>query len=249
MQAPCQFCKVIFKKKQASRKFCSVVCANRANLNNKKLVTTPTTYSKELAELFGILLGDGSVTTYFAKVYLNFRLETEYSIFVTDLCKKLFPGSTVTRTGRVNRGTWEIQISSKTATDYLRKIGFDPKSRTIPAWIDKNATFKRAVLRGLFDTEGSVGIKYYRGKAKNTFYKQLTVTNKNKNILTFIEKTLLENNFKPTKSSSANIYISNTLDIKRYMRDIGSHNPKLLSKLETETLRGFDHIRRSGREV
>ena len=234
MQSDCQFCNILFKKKYTLQKFCSISCANRKNLNNKKVVSTPIAYSEELAELFGILLGDGSVTSYFAKVYLNFYLEAEYAIFVTNLCKQLFPGSTVTCTARPARGTWEVQISSSTVTNYLREIGFNPKIRSVPLWVRANPRFKRAVLRGLFDTEGSVGIKHYKGKTGNTFYKQLTVTNSNTNILTFIEEALRQNEFRPTKNSVKNIYISNRLDIKRYLRDIGSHNPKLLSKLNME---------------
>lgn len=193
-------------------------------------------YSVDLAELFGILLGDGSLTTYYAKVYLNMHSEGGYAFFVQDLFQRLFPGGTVARTKREARGTWEVQISSKEACGYLKKIGFDPKVRAIPTWILEDEAFITATIRGLFDTEGSVGIKYFKGKKENTFYKQLTVTNANKNILNFLVKSLIRNGFRPTKNSKNNIYISNRLDIKRYLEDIGSHNPKLLKKLTVQRI-------------
>ncbi len=184
-----------------------------------------------MAELFGILLGDGSVTTYYAKVYLNLKLETAYALFVTDLFKKLFPGSNVTNSKRESRGTWEVQISSKEACDYLKKIGFDPKIRSVPLWITQKSLFRKAAIRGLFDTEGTVGVKFYKGKRGFVQYKQLTVTNTNKNILQFVENSLVGLGYRPTKNSKKNIYISNRLDIKRYLEDIRSHNPKMLGKL------------------
>ena len=194
-------------------------------------VRLPSGYSEELAELFGILLGDGSVTKYFTKVHLNFQLESEYSLFVKKLCQKLFPGSTVSRVPRQARGTWEVQISSIDVCTYLVKVGFDPKSRVIPSWIKGNRAFIRAAIRGLFDTEGTVSFKYYRGKSGDAFYKQLTVTNTNKNVLNFLEASLRGLGYRPNRNPKKNIYISNKLDIERYMRDIGSHNPKMLEKL------------------
>jgi hypothetical protein len=231
MVAFCLQCGVIFKKRTRVQMFCSVQCSNRKHLNNKRHIELPKSYSEDLAELFGILLGDGSVTTYFAKVYLNLRKETEYAEYVKKLLSELFPHSVITNSKRESRGTWEIQISSKEVCDYLRKIGFNAKTRKVPGWIIANPLFRKAALRGLFDTEGSVGIKMHVGKLGSVFYEQLTVTNTNKNILNFIETSLLDFGYHPTQNAKANIYISNRLDIKRFLEDIDSHNPKMLGKL------------------
>lgn len=236
MRGTCAFCKKEFKKRHSIQAFCSIICSNRAHLNNRNKIGLPTSHSVDLAELFGILLGDGSVATYYAKVYLNVYSEGGYAVFIQRLFQKLFPGSTVTRIKREARGTWEVQLSSKEACDYLKKIGFDPKIRDIPSWIWNNQGLITATIRGLFDTEGTVGIKYVKGKKENVFYRQLTVTNSNKNILYFLEKALTQKGFRPTKNSRKNIYISNRLDIQRYLDDIGSHNPKLLKKLGRQNI-------------
>lgn len=239
MEAVCKLCGCRFKKKYKTQIFCSLICSNRFNLNNKSIVDVPRNHSEGLAELFGILLGDGSVTKYFVKVYLNRIADAEYVPFVEGLVRRLFPGASVTIQQRPKKGTAEIQVSSKDVCDYLRKVGFDAKKRNIPRWVRKNRTFVKATIRGLFDTEGSVGMKYFRGKTGSYLYKQLTVTNKNEYILKFLEYGLMTFGYKPTKNSKKNIYLSNKADIKRYVSDIGTSNPKILRKVETEEMNGF----------
>ncbi len=228
----CSYCKRVFQKRREKQKFCSVACSNRSNLNNKKKVFLPKKYTEELAELFGILLGDGSLTRYYLRIYLNAIADKAYVPKVYALCKKLFPKARIARYVRVARGTEEIQISSSDVSRYLSTIGFSPKIRSIPEWIQKDSAFSRATLRGLFDTEGSVGLKKFTGKNGQYVYAQITFTNKNSNILEFVERALQEFGFKPTKNSKKNIYLSNVRDANRYMLEIGSSNPKLAEKLK-----------------
>lgn len=230
MNGSCALCVTEFVKNYKRQKFCSLICANRFNLNNKNKPTLPV-YSADLAELIGILLGDGSVTKYFAKVYLNRIADKGYEKYVVELCQKLFGQEVVTWRDVPKSGTTDIQISSKDACDYLRSIGLDPKIRRIPLWILENDSFIRSCIRGLFDTEGSVGIKFFKGKRGNYVYRQLTVTNTNGHILQFIERCLRLYGYKPTRNSKTNIYISNRRDIARFREEIGSSNPKMISKL------------------
>lgn len=238
-ESNCKFCGYSFEKKYKTQLFCSLRCANRLNLNNKKIVKLPRTYTKELAELFGILLGDGSVTKYYVEIYLNRITDANYVPNVEKMCRKLFPGAPVTTHSKEKRGTTDIQISSKDVCDYLRGCGFNPKERNIPQWIKNDVRFAKAVIKGLFDTEGSVGIKYFKGKGGNYIYKQLTVTNKNENILKFLEEYLSRFGYKPTKNSKKNIYLSNKNDIFRYLEDIGSNNPKIVRKIKAKENKNF----------
>ncbi len=212
--------------------FCSIICANRFNLNNKSDISFPKNFSNEMAEFFGILLGDGGVEKYFVRVYLNRKADKGYPQKVMMLIQGLFPGVKVTCLDRPNRGTEEVQVSSIALCNYLREIGFNPKLRTIPDWITSNTEFTKAAMRGLFDTEGSIGVKIYRGKRGVSIYKQLTVTNINKNILCFLEQGLKKLGYQPTKNSEKNIYISNRKDIERYFLEIGTSNPKMKRKFD-----------------
>lgn len=230
MNATCLQCKICFEKKYLLQKFCSILCSNRHNLNNKINFKKPKKYSNELAELFGILLGDGSVTKYYVKIYLNVTADKGYSRNIVKLIKAVFPTAKPTLYIRENRGTEEIQISSTDISNYFRLIGFDPKKREIPTWITENTNFVKRTVRGLFDTEGSIGFKYFKGKNNLLIYKQLTFTNTNENIKKFVRKSLDQFGFSPTKGTKNNIYISNKKDIEKYFQIIGTSNPKLEKK-------------------
>ena len=232
MEKLCQNCRKPFSPRYKEQSFCSVVCANRSNQNNKTSALLPKKFSKELAELFGVLLGDGGVEKYFVRIYLNRKADKGYPQRLVRFIKKIFPKIKVTCLDRKKRGTEEVQVSSIDICNYLRSIGFDSKKRTIPLWIVEDTDFTKATIKGLFDTEGSVGIKKYQGKSGLRVYQQLTVTNKNKNILLFLEQGLEKLGYHPTKNSEKNIYISNQADIKRYFREIGSRNPKMQKKFD-----------------
>lgn len=228
----CKLCGKSFTSRRKSHIFCSLLCSNRFNLNNKKRVNLPSKYSSELAELIGILLGDGSVEKYYTRIYLNLIADNGYEVRIIKIIKKIFPKISICVMKRPKRGTREIQISSKEISDYLFKIGFNSKTRTVPSWIQKNDKFSRGTVRGLFDTEGSMGIKYFKSKKGMCIYKQLTFTNRNQNLLSFVEKSLSRFHFSPTKNSKKNIYLSNKKDIERYFEIIGTSNPKLEKKLK-----------------
>lgn len=220
--------------------FCSVLCANRYNRNNKKEVLLPTKRSSELAELFGVLLGDGSVTPYYTKVYLNRIADAGYDTYILSLMKQLFLKNNICIMDRPARGTKELQISSKEVSDYFIQLGFNPKERTVPNWIKENNDFTKAAIRGLFDTEGSIGIKKYKGKNGTAHYHQLTFTNKNKPLVEFVRSSLESMGYAPTKSELPNVYISNRVHIQRYFREIGTKNPKLDKKLKIIIMEKFN---------
>lgn len=232
MNEKCLKCGVLLKKKYSQQKFCSIACSNRNNLNNKIFFKKSLTYSEELAELFGILLGDGSVEKYYVKIYLNMIADKGYAQNVIKLIKIALPGIKPTVHIRKNRGTEEIQISSVDVCNYFKLIGFNPKNRSVPCWITEKESFTKRTIRGLFDTEGSIGVKRFEGKNGSYVYKQLTFTNTNKNILEFIRNSLCLLGFSPTKSFRYNLYISNKKDIARYFKVIGTSNPKLEKKME-----------------
>lgn len=186
------------------------------------------------------------MTRYYLRIYLNSIADKMYLPYVHALCKTLFPNGRVSQYTRKSRGTDEIQISSSEVCQYLPDAGFDPKSRTIPHWIQSKREYSAATIRGLFDTEGSVSLKRFAGRNGSYVYAQLAFTNKNENLLNFAEKNLRKLGYKPTKGSAKNIYISNARDVDRYMIEIGSSNPKLAEKLK---LRVAFRARRSGRVV
>ncbi len=235
----CKFCSEPFIKNYKAQKFCSLMCANRFNLNNKSNVVLPP-IDGNLAEFFGILLGDGGVEKYHTKIYLNRIVDADYANYVLKLSRGLFSGAGITSYNKVSRGTIEIQVSSREVGNFLIKLGFRGKDRYVPDWICENDNFAKLCLRGLFDTEGSVGIKYFKGRNGLYLYKQLTFTNKNKNLLLFVENKLSDFGYKPTRGSKKNIYLSNRPDTERFLAEIGSSNSKITNKIKIKSINGFD---------
>lgn len=237
--ANCIYCEEQFVKQYPTQKYCSVKCANkRNNVLRSKQVKLPNKFDIPFAEFIGILFGDGSVTTYRVRVSLNAIEDREYAFFVVRLIKQIFPGGGVISYFRPRDNTIEILISSKIIADYLKKTGFN-SSRRVPTWIRENPEFLKAFIRGLFDTEGSVGFKKFNGRNGKYLYKQLTFTNRNKNLLNFVIKNLRKFEFKPTMESKKNIYISNLKDIQRFLKEIKLHNPKLINKILMKNKDGY----------
>lgn len=235
----CAFCNNEFIKHYRAQKYCCLKCANtKNNIQRSHKVKLPTKFSNSLAEFLGILFGDGCVSNFYTKIYLNAVADRDYVTFVRELANRLFPGVNATVQHHKKECVTGIQISSKSVANYLKKIGFK-KSRQIPIWINENRSFANSFIRGLFDTEGSVGFKKFNGKNGNYLYKQLTFTNRNKGLLNFVSKKLNEVGLKPTMNSEKNIYISNPRDIERFSAIIGSSNPKIIHKLLIKNYNGY----------
>lgn len=240
MTSGCKNCQSLFIKQYTKHVFCSLKCSNRYNLNNKNFsIILPQDYSIDLAEFVGILLGDGNISPYQIKIYLNLTEDKDYVSYIKSLSGKLFSGATTSIVERKNKGTATITLSGKDITEFLKKIGLKSAKNRIPPWILKNQEFFKATIRGLIDTEGSIGFKYFSGRSGKYLYKQLTFTNKNPVLLQFVEKHLKLLGYKPTLNSSKNIYLSNRMDIERYLIEIGSGNPKIAEKILTTELKGY----------
>ena len=117
MSSSCKYCKTEFRRQYKAQAYCSLRCANKLNWKNQcHEVVLPLKYSEDLAEMVGILLGDGHVSKYYAKVFLNRKADKYYVPYVIDLAKSLFPKASVTcqDTSQTfhRKGLAEIQISS-----------------------------------------------------------------------------------------------------------------------------------------
>lgn len=233
----CLFCKKTFKKQYETHKFCCLTCSSRASgHSNRRNVILPDVKDSRLAELLGIMAGDGNFGPRFFVITLNAKADNDYAIFVWNLAKALFPGATVTINFRSQCNVHRVQISSIMVVEFLKKIW--PHRKEIPQHIFANKEFRLNFVRGLIDTEGTISYKIYKGKDKITVYKQLAFTNFNKKYRKIVHDVLKENGFKPTKPAR-NIYISNKRDIKMYFQKIGSHNSKMHVKNSIETYQHY----------
>ena len=222
----CLFCKKKFRKREQKYKFCSLICSSNYNKNGLKSIIIPSK-SMELAELIGILLGDGYISKYQISITLNSIADKKYVPSVIMLIDNLFPSVGIKQIKRKNENAIDIKFNSKIIADYFYSIGIVANNKKIPEWFLNNKNYRYSCLRGLIDTEGSISFKLYNGKRKNSIYKQLNFRNKNQEILTFARNVMIELGLRPTDSRGYSIYLSNNNDINIYRMLVGFRNPKL----------------------
>lgn len=202
----------------------------------RKLINKPP-HSLKLAEAFGILLGDGGISRTQAVVSLNSVDDKEYVVFVKNLFEDLFKIK-ISFYGRQSRGNViDLVMSGMNLVDFLvkngLKIGNKVKQQVaIPDWIMKNQFYSRACTRGLMDTDGCVFTEKHSHKDKIYSYKCLGLTNYSRPLIEQCQNVFQNLKIKVIINSDKRITIRTKERIKRYVRFIGTNNPKHLRKLE-----------------
>lgn len=189
----------------------------RYNNRNFKVVL-PKEYSSELAEFIGILLGDGHLTP--TQVTITLGKKDEYVGRVIRLVEKLFKVKPKCITSI--RGDNVIYFGSTAAARWLISMGLvfnKVKAQVdIPSWCFSNKKIMRAVIRGLFDTDGSV--------YKLRFGTQISFCNRSRPLLKSVRLMLFKLGFRPSEISGYNVYLTRRSDLHRFMKEIGFGNKK-----------------------
>ena len=215
------------KRRENPEKYRLLGCSVRKSI-------APLKKSPELAELFGILLGDGAITNYQIRVTLHSSLDKEYADFVSNLMFVVF-GYKPSITKRDN--VVDITLSSVNLVEALEKLGLKRGSKVknqvaIPNWILENKLYSGACLRGLMDTDGGVYFHNHSVRGKRYVNFGLTFGNHSRPILIGVKKILESYNFQPSVAEQRKIYIYKLSEIKRYFKIIDSSNPKHVNRLE-----------------
>lgn len=118
--------------------------------------------SEALAELVGIILGDGhlSKSGNTLTITLNFIDEHRYVEYVIDLVTKvlnIIPSIVKLPNNKAN----QIRVYGKGIINAFENIGLKKGSKVknkvgVPIWIKNNFNYSVSCLRGLFDTDGSI---------------------------------------------------------------------------------------------
>ena len=188
-----------------------------------------------LAELFGVLSGDGHVDVYQTTVTTNSETDMEHARYVSLMFRKLF-GVTPRLTKRKKTKACVVVVSSKKVCNFLVNKGMVSGNKisngiSMPIWISKKVTLKKAFIRGLFDTDGCVYIDRHsiRGRA----YKNLGMafSNKANGLLVTFKCCLEEFGLHPTQKTNSEVFLRREKEIERYFKEVGSSNPKHLRKV------------------
>lgn len=212
----------------------------RAHIQNKtgfqvlKSITIPG-HSARLAELLGILMGDGHVGLYQTSVVTNSETDYQHALYVKDLIEDLFKIQ-VSISSRRDKKACDLIVSSKSVCDFFTKQGI-PKGNKItlglhmPGWIRKKPLYRRAFIRGLFDTDGCVYLDTHCVGRK--VYKNIGMAFANQSVplLSFFKESLEFFGLHPTQKTEFRVFLRRKEDIRRYFGLIGSSNEKHLKKV------------------
>lgn len=190
-------------------------------------------HSEKLAELVGIIMGDGSITNNQLRIYLDRKVDKNYSLFISNLIKEIFNEcpSVITRK---SRGTIEITLSGVMIIKSLEKIGLRRGNKifnniSFPSWILKKKAYKTACIRGLFDTDGGLYLHVHKNWKNKKPYLGWCFSSSSKNILKNYYRSLLNIGIRGRLASENRIYIYNFPDIANYMKLVNTNNEKIRS--------------------
>lgn len=188
-----------------------------------------------MAELVGILLGDGS---FYIKDHCNHEVDialdtkdVNYKIYVKNLLK-LNTGAYVWEKPDKSSNCVHIRISSKKPTMALlnvslKRSGNKIKNKvTIPAWVWTNDSLLGSCLRGLMDTDGSI----YRLEPQWPNLFQLSFKNNNGILLKDVRNAFLKLGFHPSKVFGNRLVITRQDEVLTYFSTIGTKNDTHLKK-------------------
>ncbi|MEK7669256.1 MAG: LAGLIDADG family homing endonuclease [Patescibacteria group bacterium] len=209
-------------------------------LKKRADVYLPRKYSENLAEFFGIMLGDGHVSHFQIIVSLGNK-EKNYTEYVRSLITKIF--KTKAKISLRSTGYRDVYLGSVAITSWLLKQGLvfnKVKSQVdIPKWVFKKPKFIKRFLRGFFDTDGSV--------YKIRFGIQISLNNKSRPMLKSLHKLLSKLEYQPSAISADKIYFTKITDVKRFFAEIKPKNQKHQERFEQfVTMRGSDSGYSSG---
>ena len=189
-------------------------------------------YNEDLAEFMGIMIGDGGVAPYHISITLNSIDEKEYAEYVSDLLFRLF-GIQPKIYKKKESNAIDLIIQRKRLVDYcvsngLKRGNKNKQNVDIPEWVRSNPNLIIPYIRGLFDTDGSMYVHKYRSGGKSYSYPKLQFSSESQELIYSVHNVLKNMGFcaRMDKRKENSIYIENQNDVKRFMRLIGSNNPK-----------------------
>lgn len=205
--------------------------------SHRKLITIPIE-SVHLAELMGIVFGDGGINNVWQVVVtLNASKDTAYAVFVAQLFTNLFGVGVVVRK-QPRDNTLRVVCSSMNVVDFLVSIGAVRGNKIrqqidVPAWINNNELFQKAFVRGLVDTDGCLFVhKHVVGKKlqQNIGF---CFTSYSENLLLGVATILEYFGVIPhVADSKRRIYLYSAKAVKKYLEIFGTSNERISSVYE-----------------
>ena len=207
----------------------------------------PELQNPKLAELAGILLGDGSIaqyqcktgkgktnTQYRTKITLS-SLEDSYSEYVEELFLNLF-GVEAVRTDRKSENTRDIMSFKKELFFFLTE---DVGLKEAPKWeraivperyLEDKLEIK--VLRGYFDTDGSVVLTNNNGTLYPRLEMKISPSPMQNQLIEALERQNFHFGSYDIGKGKVRIQMNGKKQLRKWIQEIGFANKKHLDKIK-----------------
>ncbi|KKT82526.1 MAG: hypothetical protein UW79_C0005G0051 [Candidatus Yanofskybacteria bacterium GW2011_GWA2_44_9] len=191
--------------------------------------------SADLAEFFGILLGDGGISRRQVTVTVHKIDDKKYADYIKNLIKRLFkivPSFYLSKKDNVI----DIVVSRSELVKFLVNSGLPIGSKVrhqvdVPQWIKRSDKFSASCIRGLFDTDGCLYTDKHLIRGKSYLNCGMNFTNRSIPLLNFFRSKLEKLGYHPTQKTQFSIFLRREQEILRYFKEIGSKNFKCNNKL------------------
>lgn len=192
---------------------------------------------KRLAEFVGILLGDGCISnTYQNRIQITLnKNETQYAIYIAKLIEELFNIRPEIRI-RKNENTLDILVFNKKIVDFLvKQLGM----MTSPKWkrakipeLFINTDFERYVLRGYFDTDGSVVITNNNGVIYPRLEMKICPSPMRNSFISILKRNGFRFGAYKIDNNRTRIQLNGKNQVRKWVKDIGIMNFNQLERLD-----------------
>ncbi|MFH1623306.1 MAG: LAGLIDADG family homing endonuclease [Candidatus Aenigmatarchaeota archaeon] len=182
----------------------------------------------DFSELVGIILGDGSVSRKVVEIDLENPYELEYADTISKFFHTLFQLKTIRK---IKSSVIILRVNSIGLVEFLSKIGIKSGNKTknnvgVPSFIKRDKYLAKRCLRGLVDTDGGLFAK--DKKSKRAFVEFKSKTTRLRRDFDRMANML---GFRTSRSGKIAVRIQNQDDVIKYMKEIGSNNPKIKLKI------------------
>jgi hypothetical protein len=198
---------------------------------------------EKLAELIGIILGDGHVERraigkkircYTVKIAGHIEQDRVYlSNHVSEIIKDIYE-KRPTITKNSNYGVMWATVHGRGIIEDLMEKGLltgnkKKNNQGIPEWIKENKAFLAKCLRGLIDTDGSI---HHISKENRNL--RICFTSYIPKLMKDVREGFIALGYNPSKVIKENqFFITRKENVARYIKEIGFANEKHLKRLES----------------
>jgi len=142
--------------------------------NNSERINVPKYVNEEFAQLFGFLLGDGSIRK--NSVCFAGGVNKKINEYYSNLLEKFFGKVNFDLDKRSEHGCGNYTVNSEYASKIFEDLGFikGAKNKRIPSWVfNCKPSIRKALILGLCDADGCI-----RHTRKGTWFCTLELCNK-----------------------------------------------------------------------